>query len=84
MWIMKPVGRAQGKGIFLVNKLSQVSEWKPVCLSAPTALRADEADNSDAVLAVCRVPSGNRVTLMATRANNHQKHMSCRNTLQTL
>jgi len=27
-WIMKPIGRAQGKGIFLFNKLSQVSDWK--------------------------------------------------------
>jgi len=27
-WIMKPVGRSQGKGIFLFNKLSQISEWK--------------------------------------------------------
>jgi tubulin polyglutamylase TTLL9 len=24
-WIMKPIGRAQGQGIFLFNKLSQVS-----------------------------------------------------------
>lgn len=27
-WIMKPVGRAQGKGIFLFSKLSQISDWK--------------------------------------------------------
>lgn len=27
-WIMKPVGRAQGKGIFLINKMSQISGWK--------------------------------------------------------
>jgi len=27
-WIMKPIGRAQGRGIFLFNKLSQVSDWK--------------------------------------------------------
>ena len=27
-WIMKPVGRAQGKGIFLFNKLNQISDWK--------------------------------------------------------
>jgi len=27
IWIMKPIGRAQGKGIFLVNKLAQVNEW---------------------------------------------------------
>lgn len=26
-WIMKPIGRAQGQGIFLFNKLSQV--WGP-------------------------------------------------------
>ena len=27
-WIMKPVGSAQGRGIFLFTKLSQISEWK--------------------------------------------------------
>eukprot|EP01135_Chromosphaera_perkinsii_P009450 Nk52_evm8s1762 gene=Nk52_evmTU8s1762 len=27
-WIMKPVGKAQGKGIFLFNKLNQITEWK--------------------------------------------------------
>jgi tubulin polyglutamylase TTLL9 len=27
-WIMKPVGKAQGKGIFLFNKLSSISDWK--------------------------------------------------------
>ena len=28
VWIMKPAGRAQGKGIFLINKLSQANGWK--------------------------------------------------------
>eukprot|EP01029_Cantina_marsupialis_P007224 TRINITY_DN1799_c0_g2_i1.p1 TRINITY_DN1799_c0_g2~~TRINITY_DN1799_c0_g2_i1.p1 ORF type:complete len:414 (+),score=111.55 TRINITY_DN1799_c0_g2_i1:66-1307(+) len=28
VWIMKPIGRAQGKGIFLITKLSQIKEWK--------------------------------------------------------
>ncbi|CAM9152503.1 unnamed protein product [Chrysoparadoxa australica] len=28
LWIMKPIGRAQGKGIFLFHKLSQISQWK--------------------------------------------------------
>jgi tubulin polyglutamylase TTLL9 len=28
VWIMKPIGKAQGKGIFLFNKLHQISEWK--------------------------------------------------------
>eukprot|EP00891_Asterochloris_glomerata_P000817 jgi/Astpho2/817/e_gw1.00016.109.1_t len=27
-WIMKPCGRAQGRGIFLLDKLSQVSGWR--------------------------------------------------------
>jgi tubulin polyglutamylase TTLL1 len=26
-WIMKPTARSQGKGIFLINKLSQVKKW---------------------------------------------------------
>jgi tubulin polyglutamylase TTLL9 len=25
---MKPVGKSQGKGIFLFNKLNQISDWK--------------------------------------------------------
>ncbi|CAM9900810.1 unnamed protein product, partial [Phaeothamnion confervicola] len=28
VWIAKPCGRAQGRGIFLFSRLSQVSEWK--------------------------------------------------------
>ena len=28
IWIMKPIGKAQGKGIFLFNKLSQINDWK--------------------------------------------------------
>jgi len=27
-WIMKPVGRSQGKGIFLFTRLSQIQQWK--------------------------------------------------------
>lgn len=27
-WIMKPIGKAQGKGIFLFSKLSQISDWR--------------------------------------------------------
>jgi tubulin polyglutamylase TTLL9 len=25
VWIMKPVGKSQGKGIFLLNKLTQIA-----------------------------------------------------------
>ncbi|EPY25853.1 tubulin tyrosine ligase protein [Strigomonas culicis] len=28
IWIMKPPAKAQGKGIFLFSKLSQIAEWK--------------------------------------------------------
>ncbi|BBN18385.1 tubulin polyglutamylase TTLL9 [Marchantia polymorpha subsp. ruderalis] len=28
VWIMKPVGKARGRGIFLFTRLSQISEWK--------------------------------------------------------
>ena len=27
---MKPIGKSQGKGIFLFNKLSQISDWRKV------------------------------------------------------
>jgi len=27
MWIMKPASKAQGQGIFLVNKLTQLKKW---------------------------------------------------------
>lgn len=27
-WIMKPIGKAQGKGIFLFTRISQISDWK--------------------------------------------------------
>jgi tubulin polyglutamylase TTLL1 len=27
MWIMKPAGGAQGKGIFIINKLQQIKKW---------------------------------------------------------
>ncbi|CAE7694835.1 TTLL9, partial [Symbiodinium microadriaticum] len=28
IWIMKPIGAAQGKGIFLFTRLSEISDWK--------------------------------------------------------
>lgn len=40
IWIMKPIGSAQGKGIFLFDKLNQISAWK----QAPKWLQR-EADN---------------------------------------
>nr|CCA21141.1 tubulin polyglutamylase putative [Albugo laibachii Nc14] len=28
VWIMKPTGKAQGKGIFLITKLNQINDWR--------------------------------------------------------
>ena len=28
IWIMKPAGRAQGKGIFLFTDLKNITDWK--------------------------------------------------------
>jgi len=28
VWIMKPIGSAQGKGIFMFSRLSEISEWR--------------------------------------------------------
>jgi len=28
VWIMKPIGKAQGKGIFMFTRISQISDWK--------------------------------------------------------
>lgn len=30
IWIMKPAGRSQGKGIFLFTDLKDIMEWKKV------------------------------------------------------
>ena len=27
MWIMKPANAAQGRGIFIINKLAQIKKW---------------------------------------------------------
>lgn len=28
LWIMKPIARSQGKGIFIFDKLAQVADWR--------------------------------------------------------
>ncbi len=33
-WIMKPTGRSQGKGIFIINKLAQIKKWSSTSKSA--------------------------------------------------
>jgi tubulin polyglutamylase TTLL1 len=41
-WILKPSARAQGKGIFLINKLSQVRKW--YATQWPGAIKVNSSD----------------------------------------
>lgn len=52
VWIMKPIGKAQGRGIFLFNKLSQISEWKK-----DHRWKADQPQVSPCLLSPPREPS---------------------------
>ena len=48
-WIMKPVGLSQGKGIFLITKLSQIMDWKKdVRFDERTRERERERDKAKA------------------------------------
>jgi tubulin polyglutamylase TTLL9 len=46
VWIMKPIGSAQGKGIFLFTRLSEISEWKTdfKTLKGPAGSKNDKED----------------------------------------
>lgn len=51
VWIMKPIGSAQGKGIFLFTRLNEISEWKTDFKSykpGPTAPKVAEKDEVEA------------------------------------
>ena len=43
-WIMKPSSRSQGKGIFLINKLSQIKQWSASSLLPPSLRSASSAE----------------------------------------
>ncbi len=38
---MKPIGKAQGKGIFIFNKISQISHWKNSTRYDPSSPQAE-------------------------------------------
>ena len=40
-WLMKPVGSAQGKGIFLFHKLAEVAAWRKAANWSPDAPQAE-------------------------------------------
>ena len=48
-WIMKPVGKSQGKGIFLFQRLSQISKWRADTKLRDPQQRAGEAKVEETV-----------------------------------
>lgn len=44
VWIMKPIGSAQGKGIFLFTRLNEISEWKTDFKSLRTGYKGDDKE----------------------------------------
>jgi tubulin polyglutamylase TTLL9 len=46
-WIMKPIGKSQGTGIFLVNKLAQLHQWRPATTWAPPKGKVDKDRDDD-------------------------------------
>ncbi|NXK51023.1 TTLL9 polyglutamylase, partial [Chauna torquata] len=48
-WIMKPVGRSQGKGIFLFRKLKDIVDWKKVRATLSSLGNAQQAFCSFAI-----------------------------------
>eukprot|EP00747_Dinoflagellata_sp_TGD_P221980 gnl/TRDRNA2_/TRDRNA2_93740_c0_seq1.p1 gnl/TRDRNA2_/TRDRNA2_93740_c0~~gnl/TRDRNA2_/TRDRNA2_93740_c0_seq1.p1 ORF type:complete len:509 (+),score=87.00 gnl/TRDRNA2_/TRDRNA2_93740_c0_seq1:206-1732(+) len=46
-WIMKPVGRSQGAGIFLVTKLAQLQQWRPSINWAPANRKNSDGGGKD-------------------------------------
>jgi len=53
-WIMKPIGKSQGAGIFLVNRLAQLQQWRPPTTwvpggGAPRGAKSEkDTDDADA------------------------------------
>lgn len=48
-WIMKPVGKCQGRGIFLFTKLSDISDWKNVPKSYYYPKNHDDSEKDDKI-----------------------------------
>ena len=46
-WIMKPVGSSQGKGIFLVDKLTQIADWNNSLAASSASPQQQQAGSSD-------------------------------------
>ena len=87
-WIMKPIAKAQGRGIFLINKLSQVGTPVFLCFSvnATTSCRLTCQVKMPWALVVnfitCRSRSGPAAMSLLPCARR-QRTMLCRAILKT-
>ncbi|SCO67758.1 tubulin tyrosine ligase-like protein 1, putative [Plasmodium vivax] len=61
VWIMKPIGKSQGKGIFLFSKISQIKSW--------SVGRPAERSRAGAAAAAAEVAERNRAAELAERNN---------------
>ncbi|XP_006814311.1 putative tubulin polyglutamylase TTLL9 [Saccoglossus kowalevskii] len=48
IWIMKPVAKSQGKGIFLFRKLKDITDWKKVVKNDTYTRRDDKQEEKEA------------------------------------
>ena len=51
-WIMKPIGSSQGKGIFLIDKLTQIADWNNALSSSNIAASSSSSSSPQQLLPI--------------------------------
>src|SRR3546814_9985103 len=70
IWIMKPIGSAQGKGIFLFSRLSEISEWRNDHRHPPDGKKDDPHVDSYVVQEYISIIGRDHVCTPATKAQH--------------